>query len=57
MRWRHPTRGLVAPAEFIPLAEETGQILPMSQWVLGRAAPTLHACSAILRRVGACVCR
>jgi diguanylate cyclase (GGDEF)-like protein/PAS domain S-box-containing protein len=37
MRWRHPTRGLVMPGEFIPLAEETGQIVPMTQWILGRA--------------------
>jgi diguanylate cyclase (GGDEF)-like protein/PAS domain S-box-containing protein len=37
MRWRHPTRGLVMPASFIPLAEETGQIIPMTQWMLDRA--------------------
>jgi diguanylate cyclase (GGDEF)-like protein/PAS domain S-box-containing protein len=37
MRWRHPTRGLIAPAEFIPLAEETGQIVQMTQWMLDRA--------------------
>jgi diguanylate cyclase (GGDEF)-like protein/PAS domain S-box-containing protein len=37
MRWRHPTRGLVMPSEFIPLAEETGQIVPMTQWMLSRA--------------------
>ncbi len=37
MRWRHPARGLVLPGEFIPLAEETGQIVPMTQWMLNRA--------------------
>jgi diguanylate cyclase (GGDEF)-like protein/PAS domain S-box-containing protein len=37
MRWRHPTRGLVSPGDFIPLAEETGQIIPMTQWMLNRA--------------------
>jgi EAL domain-containing protein (putative c-di-GMP-specific phosphodiesterase class I) len=37
MRWRHPTRGLVMPGDFIPLAEETGQIVPMTQWMLNRA--------------------
>jgi diguanylate cyclase (GGDEF)-like protein/PAS domain S-box-containing protein len=41
MRWRHPTRGLVLPGEFIPLAEETGQIVPMTQWVLDRACSDL----------------
>jgi diguanylate cyclase (GGDEF)-like protein/PAS domain S-box-containing protein len=37
MRWRHPTRGLAMPKDFIPLAEETGQIVPMTQWILDRA--------------------
>ncbi|GAA3988544.1 hypothetical protein GCM10022279_09530 [Comamonas faecalis] len=34
LRWQHPTRGLVAPGAFIALAEETGQILELGQWVL-----------------------
>lgn len=55
VRWPHPTRGLLAPGTFIPLAEDTGLIVPLDRWMLraaahelagwpaapGRAAPTL----------------
>ncbi|HYD98149.1 MAG TPA: EAL domain-containing protein [Alphaproteobacteria bacterium] len=41
MRWQHPQRGLVHPADFIPLAEETGLIVEMGRWALGEATEQL----------------
>ena len=42
MRWNHPHRGLVMPGEFIPIAESTGQIVPMGRWLLHQACADLR---------------
>jgi predicted signal transduction protein with EAL and GGDEF domain len=42
LRWNHPDRGLMLPAEFLPLAEETGMILQLGEWALEAACLQLH---------------
>ena len=47
MRWIHPTRGFVSPATFIPLAEETGLIIPIGTWALREALNQLQQWRAL----------
>jgi diguanylate cyclase (GGDEF)-like protein len=51
LRWDHPTRGPISPAQFIPIAEETGVIVPLGTWVLGVAARQAVAWRAAHPRV------
>ena len=49
LRWNHPTRGAISPSEFIPIAEQTGLILPLGRWVIEVACAEAAAWAAPLR--------
>jgi diguanylate cyclase (GGDEF)-like protein len=57
VRWHHPVHGLVSPAEFIPVAERSGLIVPLGAWVLHEACTTLarwhaeHPCGAAIEAI------
>jgi predicted signal transduction protein with EAL and GGDEF domain len=49
VRWRHPQRGTISPADFIPLAESTGLIVPLGEWILRRACTDAASWSCPVR--------
>jgi len=56
LRWEHPRRGLILPAEFLPLAEENGLMVPLGRWVLAEGCRQIAAWSARGVRLSLNVC-
>src|SRR4051794_19628805 len=52
IRWNHPTRGLLLPGDFLPLAESTGRIVPIGEWVLCPAVDSATGCPALYDGAG-----
>ncbi|HTA06837.1 MAG TPA: EAL domain-containing protein [Solirubrobacteraceae bacterium] len=55
IRWRHPQRGIISPGEFIPLAEESGQIIPIGRWALQEACRQASAWASEGHELGVAV--
>jgi diguanylate cyclase (GGDEF)-like protein/PAS domain S-box-containing protein len=55
VRWKHPQRGMISPGDFIPLAEQTGLILPLGQFVLNTASAQLRKWSESIETTHLCV--
>lgn len=51
VRWQHPLRGVIPPGEFIPLAERSGLINPLTLWVLGEAISQCHVCRQVGQKI------